>query len=119
MDDWNLEITDGTGESGLGGDAKVLKSEMADKTEVKSQNEGAKMTNNPLLDRMMHGKKQDFLHSSAYGKAQNAESMGTISAESFATRQATEASRQAIQKYKNSQGVSEAYDNSGGKSLGL
>ncbi len=76
------------------------------------------MTNNPLLSRMMNGEKQDFLHSSAYGKVQNADKMGTASAESFATRQAMEASRQAIQKYKNSQGVSEAYDNSVVKAWG-
>ncbi len=88
------------------------------RTEADNSSKNAKITNNPLLERLINGEKQDILHSSVYSKAQNAENMGTTSAESFATRQAMEASRQAIQKYKNSQVVSEAYNNSGVKSWG-
>lgn len=81
-------------------------------------NNNPKMTNNPLLGRLINEEKQDIVHSSAYGKAQSAENIGTASAESFAARKAMEASRQAIRKYKDSKVVDGAYNNSGVKSWG-
>ena len=79
-------------------------------------NNDPKMTNNPLLGRLINEEKQDIVYSSAYGKVQSAENIGTASAESFAARKAMEASRQAIQKYKNSEVVGGAFNNSGVKS---
>lgn len=79
-------------------------------------NNGPKITNNPLLGRLINEEKQDIVHSSAYGKAQSAENIGTASVESFAVRKAMEASRQAIQKYKDSEVVGGAFNNSGVKS---
>ncbi len=79
-------------------------------------NNNPKMTNNPLLGRLISDKKQDIMHSSAYGKAQSAENIGTSSAESFSTRKAMEASRQAIRKYKDSEVVGRAFNNNGAKS---
>ena len=79
-------------------------------------NNDPKMTNNPLLGRLINEEKQDIVHSSAYGKAQSAENIGTASVESFAARKAMEASRQAIQKYRDSEVVGGAFNNSGVKS---
>jgi hypothetical protein len=79
-------------------------------------NNDPKMTNNPLLGRLINEEKQDIVHSSVYGKAQSAENIGTALAESFAARKAMEASRQAIQKYKDSEVVGGAFNNSGMKS---
>lgn len=79
-------------------------------------NNDPKTTNNPLLGRLINEEKQDIVHSSAYGKAQSAENIGTASAESFVARKAMEASRQAIQKYKDSEVVGGAFNNSGVKS---
>ena len=61
------------------------------------------LTNDPLLGRLMGVKKKDVVHSSAYGKAQNAEGIGTASAQSFRARMAADESRSFVERYKDSQ----------------
>ncbi len=60
------------------------------------------MDSNPLLKRLMKESKDDVVHSSAYAKAQNAGGIGAASVESFAARQAMEAKRAMVGRYKDS-----------------
>ena len=57
---------------------------------------------NPLLEYMMKVKKEEAVHSSGYARAVRGERIGTTSAESFAARQAMEANRQVVRRYKES-----------------
>ncbi|MBR0479895.1 hypothetical protein IJJ49_01325 [Candidatus Saccharibacteria bacterium] len=54
-------------------------------------------------------KKGEIFHSSAAGRAQNAEGIGTTSSSTFAERQAVEKNRQVIRGYNDSRVVSQAY----------
>lgn len=60
------------------------------------------MDKNPFLKYVMKDNKEDIFHSSAYGKAQNADGMGTASTETFAARRATESNRQFVKSYGDS-----------------
>ena len=57
---------------------------------------------NPFTQFLIKGKKQDFFHSSAYGKAQSGNVIGVASTESFSQRQKIEHNRQNIRRYKDS-----------------
>lgn len=58
------------------------------------------MTN--ILNRLMRDEKKDIVHSSGFAKAQNGDSMGAASGESFKRRQNIEKSRQVIRSYGDS-----------------
>ena len=75
----------------------------------------AALTNDPLLGRLIKVKKEEAVHSSGYAQAGRGERIGSTSAESFAARQAMDQNRKVIQKYKESEVVSQAYNNSGDK----
>lgn len=64
------------------------------------------VTNNPLINRVIKAqrvKKQDFFHSSAYGKAQNGGAMGATSTEGFAARRWMEQNRTLVRGYNDSE----------------
>lgn len=65
---------------------------------------------NPFTQFLIRGQKEDFYHSSAYGKAQNAEGIGTASVQSFRERQMVEQNRQMIQGYNKSRVAAERYN---------
>ena len=48
------------------------------------------------------GKKEDFFHSSEYGKAQSGEKIGAVSIESFNARMRADKNRKIIQRYYSS-----------------
>lgn len=58
---------------------------------------------NPLLEHMMKVKKEEAIHSSGYARAGRGERIGSTSVESFAARQAMEANRQVVRRYKESE----------------
>ena len=58
---------------------------------------------NPLLHRIMKAKTEEALHSSGYARAGFGKRIGSTSAESFAARQAMEANRQVVRRYKESE----------------
>lgn len=64
------------------------------------------MNSNPLLDRMMKNElkkgKADFLHSSAYARAQSGSAIGAASAEGFERRKEIERNRTAVRGYRDS-----------------
>ena len=60
------------------------------------------MEKNPLLKYLIKEKKEDVVHSTGYGVAQNEGGFGTASAKSFANRQDTEANRSMVGGYKDS-----------------
>ena len=57
---------------------------------------------NPFTQFLIKGQKQDFFHSSAYGKAQSGNVIGVTSTESFSTRQKIEHNRHNIRSYRDS-----------------
>ena len=65
------------------------------------------MDNNPLLGRLMKDKVGDVTHTSVFAEAQNADRIGSASAQSFAARQAIEKSRQTVHRYKDSKVVTD------------
>lgn len=71
------------------------------------------MDKNPLLKYMMKTKKEDVVHSSGYAQVQNEGKIGSASVESFAKRRAMEANRTAVQGYRDSRVVNDAYGNAG------
>lgn len=66
---------------------------------------------NPFLKYMMKEKKENIFHSSAYGKAQNAEAIGTTSVESFEARMRMEKNRQIVHGYNDSRIANSMYSN--------
>lgn len=64
--------------------------------------------NNPFLKRIMKTNSEEILHSSVYAKAQNPDTMGATSTESFAARMKMENHRQNIRGYKDSRVVNDA-----------
>lgn len=66
---------------------------------------------NPFIKYVMREKKEDIFHSSAYGKAQSAEAMGTTSVEGFAKRMEVDGNRQIIKRYNDSRIANSAYTN--------
>ena len=57
---------------------------------------------NPFLKYIVKDKKEDIFHSSAYGKAQNGGSMGTVSNVSFGERMNINRNRQVVRGYGDS-----------------
>lgn len=57
---------------------------------------------NPFLKYIMKEKKEDIFHSSAYGKVQSADAMGTASVETFDERMKVERNRQIVRGYNDS-----------------
>lgn len=66
---------------------------------------------NPFLKYIMKEKKENIFHSSAYGKAQSADVMGTASMQSFEERMKVDKNRQIVQSYNDSRIVSGSYLN--------
>lgn len=58
--------------------------------------------NNPFLHRLIKEKKSDVVHSSAYAKMQNSNSVGVASTQSFAERQKIEHGRRFVRRYGDS-----------------
>lgn len=65
---------------------------------------------NPFLKYIMKTTKDDVVHSSAYGVAQNAGGVGVASTQSFDQRMKIEKNRQSVKKYKESQIASHMYE---------
>ena len=59
---------------------------------------------------MKNDARKDFFHSSAYGNAQNSESIGTAGGDSFKVRQSIENNRQHVKKYKRSKIANQFYN---------
>ena len=60
--------------------------------------------NNPFLKRLMKKEtKEDIFHSSAYGRAQNDDKVGSASVESFRQRQIIAKNRKVVKGYGDSQ----------------
>ena len=59
--------------------------------------------NNPFLKYVMKDEKEDIFHSSAYGKAQNGQGIGTASVETFTHRNAINNNRQHVKSYGDSE----------------
>lgn len=66
---------------------------------------------NPFLKYVMKEKKENIFHSSAYGKAQNAEAIGAASVESFEERMKVDKNRQIVKGYNDSRIVNGMYAN--------
>ena len=64
---------------------------------------------NPLLKFVMHEKKTDVVHTSAFGRAQNGRGMGATSAQSFSERMKVEKNRKRVRGYNDSRVVTQAY----------
>ncbi|MBR2863992.1 hypothetical protein IKE88_00355 [Candidatus Saccharibacteria bacterium] len=59
---------------------------------------------------MKNDARKDFFHSSAYGNAQNSDSIGTTGGDSFSVRQSIEKNRQHVKKYKSSKVANQFYN---------
>ena len=59
---------------------------------------------------MKNDARKDFFHSSAYGNAQNSDSIGTAGGDSFSVRQSIEKNRQHVKKYKSSKVANQFYN---------
>ena len=68
---------------------------------------------NPLLKFMMHEKKTDVVHTSAFGRVQNEQGMGATSAQSFTERMKVERNRKRVRGYSDSRVVTQAYGAAG------
>lgn len=66
--------------------------------------------NNPILKYVMKTTKDEVVHSSAYGVAQNAGGVGVASTQSFDERMNIEKNRQNVKKYNDSQIASHMYE---------
>lgn len=66
---------------------------------------------NPFLKRLMKAKKEDVIHSSAYGSAQNQGGIGAASSESFQDRMKREKNRTIVRGYGDSQVATSAMGN--------
>lgn len=66
---------------------------------------------NPFIKYVMKEKKEDIFHSSEYGKAQSAETIGTTSSETFSERMKTEKNRQIVRGYNDSRVATSMYAN--------
>lgn len=64
---------------------------------------------NPFLKYIMKEKKEDIFHSSAYGKVQSADAMGTASVETFDERMKVERNRQIVRGYNDSRIASRSF----------
>ena len=69
------------------------------------------MDKNPLLKYVMKADKEDVLHSSAYGKAQNGAGMGVTSSESFETRRRIDENRKVVGGYGSSRVATQVIGN--------
>lgn len=66
------------------------------------------MDNKLLLKYGMRGKKEDIFHSSTFGKAQNANGMGTASSMSFSQRMKINSNRSMVRGYGDSKIINES-----------
>lgn len=71
------------------------------------------MEKNPLLKYVMKAKKEDVVHSSAYGKAQSGGGIGVASTQSFAKRMEIEKKRNLVRGYGDAGVVGQARAASG------
>ena len=66
---------------------------------------------NPFLKRLMKAKKEDVIHSSAYGAVQNQGGIGSASTESFRDRMKMEKNRTMVRGYGDSSVATSAMGN--------
>ena len=66
---------------------------------------------NPFLKYVIKDNKEDFFHSSAYGKAQSGANMGAASTESYQVRVNIDRNRQNVKGYKDSELMTDIKDN--------
>lgn len=60
------------------------------------------MVTTPLFKRMMKAEKKDVLHTSVYGRAQEDDTIGVVSTQSFADRMKVESNRKYVKAYGDS-----------------